>query len=522
METILSLYQEQRSLHDPEQPIVRWLNSSLSATDITWGMIEEESNRRTAFLRKHGCEKGDRVLILLQSSPEIWYFFFAAMKCGAVPCILFPNFGTEALSARFSAAAANFVVMDTWNEKYEPCFNGLTSLKQIFTLSENPADGQKFQHILCSDDSVSELEPTIEAVTPEDAAFMIFTSGTTGMPKAVVHRHAIATGIVRSMKNILQVQPDDVYWCTAHPAWITGTVYGILGPLLTGTLSIQYAGNYHVKRWMPILQDQGVTCWYSAPTAFRSMMKEPQTLFSQWDFHKIRSIFSIGEPLGAPVFEWGKRTFHREIMDTWFQTETGTIRIANTPGNPITPGAMGLPVDDAHPSIFDDSGHSCKPETPGRLMLKAGWETCFTEYYGQPEAKKAKFSDGYYDTGDSALIDTNGHFRFMGRTDDIINTAGHLIGPFEIESVLSAQEEIAEAAVTAAPDDLLYEKVAAFLVLKQGVDWTSELETKLRVAVNTQVSPYAVPKVYQICDSIPHTGSGKIDRAELKKKILER
>lgn len=520
MDTILTLYQKQLQSNPAEKVILRQIDSSLACTTISWGNLEAESNRCAACLMNLGCLPTDRVLICLRSPFSIWTFFLGALKCGAVPCVLFPNFGSEALLTRLKSAEANFLIADACPSATSMPLNELPSLKWlIFLRSEGSEINISQQAVIF--EAASWPDSFLPAVVqPEDPAFMVFTSGSTGQPKAVVHMHQIAESIERSMRNVLHARPDDVYWCTAHPAWITGTVYGILGPLLSGVESIQYSGNFHFRRWMPVLQDQRVSLWYSAPTAFRALMKEPDEAFTAWDFSSLRQIYSIGEPLNPDVFEWGERVFHQEILDTWFQTETGTIRIANQPGVQVKPGSMGKAVDDARPLVLDKFGKKSPANLPGNLHLQVGWQSCFKGYFDQQDATNRKLCTGFYETGDMAELDADGYYWFLGRNDDVINTSGHLVGPFEVESALLREPEIVEAAVVGIPDDLVYEKPAAFLVLREGTQWGKELETRLRVRINSSVSPYAVPKEFFIVESLPHTPSGKIRRAELRNKFL--
>ncbi len=518
METILSLYERTLSKKNPDTTAIRWVDSHLNMTPITWRMLENESNNRAIYLTQLGCRPGHHVFIFLESSIEIWYFFWAALKCGAVPCVLFPDFGSDALGARLQSGRADWIITDRWNEKNVGAIRSCFSLKKIILLGEPSGIPDTRMALFHRESTTNDSFPLYPAIET-DPAFIVFTSGSTGFPKAVVHTHRCAESILRSMQNVLQVQNDDIYWCTAHPAWITGTVYGVIGPLIAGVESVQYSGNFHARRWMPILQNQEVSVWYSAPTAFRSLMTQPIEFFTKFDFSNLREIFSIGEPLNPAVYYWGKEIFQREIRDTWFQTEAGTIRIANLPGKLIKPGYMGMPVDDALPVILDEQGKECSAGQVGRLCLKAGWQSCFTDYFGQHDAYLSKFQNGYYQTGDLAFQDMDGYFCFVGRDDDVINTSGHLVGPFEVESVLLEQPEIAEAGVVAAPDPLLYEKVAAFIVLKMGVEWTSELETRLAVAVTTRLSTQATPRQFIVVNALPKNPAGKILRNELRKRL---
>ncbi len=521
-ETILTKYRDSLSSGDLCETAIHWIDSSLRSTEISRGTIESESNRRANYLSAQGCHPGDHVFIFLQFSAEIWYFFLGALKCGAVPCVLFPNFGADALTARLKIGKADFLVIDQSGLKFHSLLRTIPTLKKILVCGELPVPLTVEEKTVVFGEAERERASddfSAISVQPHDPAFMVFTSGSTGFPKAVLHSHRIADAIVRSMRDVLQVTAADRYWCTAHPAWITGTVYGVLGPLLCGIASVQYAGIYHAKRWMPILQDQKVSVWYTAPTALRSLMAEPADFFTGFDFGALRTIFSIGEPLNPAVFDWGKEAFGREIHDTWFQTEAGTIRIANLSGMKIRPGFMGKAVDDAQVVILNKRNQEAAPMEIGRLCLKEGWDSCFMDYFGQRAAFAEKFQSGFYESGDLASCDADGYIRFVGRDDDVINTSGHLVGPFEVESVLLEQPEIADVAVTAAPDDLLYEKVAAFVVLREGVEMDSKLESRLRVAVTTRLSPYATPKLFILLSEIPRNNAGKILRKELRKLL---
>ena len=508
--TLLSAYRDQLINARSGKPLLTKVDSRLQTFPFDMSALDGKSSRAAACLRAHGCEKGDRVLISLRDSVSIWSFFWGSLKLGAVPSVLFPGLGSGGLEVRLRTADACFFVTDMDPAKLSGGIAFPETLKKIVLT------GKTTEEPLFAGWNESDWQPLTESYepAPDDDAFIVFTSGTTGTPKPVVHRHGIADAVIRSMKNVLHASADDVYWCTAHPAWITGTVYGILGPVLCGIPSLQYDGNFHAKRWMPILQDQRVTLWYTAPTALRGLMREEDDFFKNYDFSSIKQIYSIGEPLSEREFLWGEKIFGRPVYDTWFQTECGTIRIANQPGLPIRPGWMGRPVDDTE--ICLDEGLA----DHGKLRLKSGFDSMFKGYYGMPEAGSEKVADGIYDTGDLVSGDEEGLLHFEGRADDVINTSGHLVGPLEVEQVLNSHPAVATAAVTGVPDDLLFEAPAAFLVLEEGVEWDRRLETALKVAVNNGVSPYAVPKYFRVVDSLPQTQSGKINRAELKKSFV--
>ena len=407
METILSLYKKTAGQVDPDKTAIRWVDSRLNMTRITWKQFTSEASLRAAYLKKIGCQPGQHIFIFLDSSIEIWYFFWGAIQCGAVPCVLFPDFGADALKSRLDSGKADFLIINQFHSKTQAAILACSTIQKIVLLeSGQELSDARICNFIAEEVSLNSFTPFVP--TPSDAAFMVFTSGSTGFPKAVIHTHQCAEAILRSMQHVLQVNEQDIYWCTAHPAWITGTVYGIIGPILAGVESIQYSGNFHAKRWLPVLQDQQVTVWYSAPTAFRSLMTNPDSFFSNYDLSHLRSIYSVGEPLNSAVYHWGNAVLQREIYDTWFQTEAGTIRIANLPGDTIQPGSMGHAVDDAEPFILNDQDAECRADEIGRLCLKAGWQSCFSDYYGQHSAYESKFHNGFYQTGDLAYRDPTG------------------------------------------------------------------------------------------------------------------
>ena len=516
MRTFLELFQDQLHTERRDATAIRWIDARQNRSAISFSMLNAESDRRAGYLRSLGCQPGDRVFLFMQLSPEIWYFFWGALKCGAIPCVMFADFGETALKARLETGEANFLVTDSDVERKFPFLESLPSLKQVIHLT--------FDHESGVGRFVDEKpfpfgfqdwhQPGIES-----SAFMVFTSGSTGFPKAVVHTHRAAEAVLRSMRDVLGCRADDLLWCTANPAWITGTIYGVIGLLIAGIESVQYSGKFHARRWLPILDAEQVTVWYSAPTAFRSLMATPDDFYHGFQLNSLRAIFSVGEPLNPAVYEWGKRALKHEIYDTWFQTEAGTIRIANRPGDQVIPGWMGKAVDDAQPLILDEDDQICAPGQIGKLVLKTGWDSCFSEYYRNESATLSKFSNGTYRTGDLAMQDECGRFLFIGRDDDVINTSGHLVGPFEVESVLLEDERVFEAGVVSEPDPLLYEKVEAFIVLKPGVKFDIDLENDLKMAVNSKLSGHAVPKAFYPLKALPKNASGKILRNELRARL---
>ncbi len=315
---------------------------------------------------------------------------------------------------------------------------------------------------------------------------------------------------------MLSVKDEDIYWCTADPGWVTGTSYGIIGPWSQGITQVHFGGSFDAETWFQILEREKVSVWYTAPTALRMLMQADEAIYRRFNLACLRHIFSVGEPLNPAVIEWGRRVLNHDIYDTWFQTETGAIMITNRPGLPIRPGSMGQPFDPVEAAILDETDSPAADMQQGRLCLKAGWPSMFVTYLNRPEQYAEKFRGGYYDSGDMAFRDAEGYFWFVGRGDDIINTAGHLVSPFEVESALLEVEEVSEAGVIGAPDELFWEKVVAYVRLKPGIAWDRELEMKLRLHVSNRVSSIATPQEIRIIETIPKNKSGKIMRRVLK------
>lgn len=316
--------------------------------------------------------------------------------------------------------------------------------------------------------------------------------------------------------RFLPLPPDDMYWCTADTAWITGLSYGVIAPLSTMTSSIQFSGTYNVDRWLKILKDKHISIWYTAPTALRMLMQEDEKIFEGIQNNDLKRIYSVGEPLNPEIYHWGKRIFNTEIFDNWFQSETGSIMISNRPGLAIKPGSMGKPLLGIKPEIVDDDMNPCPVGTQGHLALLKGWHSMFRAFIRNEQAYKDKFNGAHYITGDLAYQDKDGYFWYISRSDDVINTAGHLVGPFEVESALLEIEEIGEAAVIGVDDPVLYKKIIAFIVLPPDIVWDKKLELKCRVYISNKVSTVAIPAEFVIIDKIPKNQSGKILRRYLK------
>ncbi|HEY5512751.1 MAG TPA: AMP-binding protein, partial [Geomonas sp.] len=359
--------------------------------------------------------------------------------------------------------------------------------------------------------------PLTSAETP---SVLHYTSGSTGKPKGVQHLHRSVLSQNQTAREILQLTEDEIYWCTADQGWVTGTSYGIIGPWSIGVTQIHFGGGYNAEHWFNILEKEKVTVWYSAPTALRMLLREEPELFANRDLSLLKHIFSVGEPLNPEVIHWARRTFGKEIHDTWFQTETGAIMISNRPGLEVRPGSMGKPAPGIEAAIIADDGSPVPDGEQGNLCVRPGWPSMFATYLNNEEVYRQKFRGGYYYSGDTAYRDPDGYYWFLGRSDDVINTAGHLVSPFEVESALLEIPEIAESGVIGAPDELLFEKVVAYISLHDKCEYSPQLDLKIRLYISNKVSTIATPQEIHVIDKIPKNKSGKIMRRVLKARYL--
>lgn len=498
----------------------RWVGSDVERNEITYAQLARESSRFASLLVGLGVAPGDCVFIMLPKLPEVYFALLGGLKARAVMGPLFANFGDEALLDRLSDSRACLIFTKrSLLKKVQRIRDRLPSLRHVLVLD---ADEHLAPDILSYPRLMREASPDflVAPTSADTPSILHYTSGSTGKPKGVLHVHGALSTIVGTTREILGLGRGDVYWCTADPGWVTGTSYGMIGPWSVGATQMQYGGAFDAGAWMALLEREKVNVWYTAPTALRMLMREEASLYAHRRFEALRCVASVGEPLNPEISHWARRTLGKEIHDTWFQTETGAIMIANRPGLPVRPGSMGKPVSGVHTAILDQAGHELPPGQQGRLCLRRGWPSMFRQYLNRPEVYASRFAGEYYDSGDMAVRDADGYFWFVGRSDDVINTSGHLVGPFEIESVLLEMPEIAEAAATSAPDPIRFEKVVVFVCLRNGIEPSRELESRIRLHVANRVSSFASPQNVVFVPGIPKNRSGKIMRRVLRARFL--
>lgn len=486
--------------------------------------LSKLSNRFANALRKLGVRKGDRVFTYMDRTPEQYISLLGGLKVGGVIGPLFSAFGPDAVKDRLADCEARVLI--TTPKLVNAIHEVLEELPALDTIiivnrSKTPYDleDKKVSYEGLMDEASDEFD--IEKTDKEDYAIIHYTSGTTGKPKGVIHAHEAIMGHYATARYVLDLHPEDIYWCTADPGWVTGTSYGIFGPWSNGISQVIYGGGFGAGAWYRVIAKYKVTVWYTAPTAIRMLMKAGDSVANNHDLTSLRYTCSVGEPLNPEAVLWGKDVIGLPFHDNWWQTETGCIQIANYPIQDIRPGSMGKPFMAVTAAILDDN---CEKEVPpgqeGHLALKAGWPSMFRTYWNKKELYESRFKGEWYITGDRATMDEEGYFWFVGRADDVINTGGHLVGPFEVESALIEHPAVAEAGVIGIPDPLVMEVIKAFVSLKDGHEPSDELMRDIKRFARKKLHTAACPRQIEFVSGLPVTKSGKIMRRLLKAREL--
>ena len=496
--------------------------------DIPYGELSGLTNRFANVLRSLGVGKGERLFVLSGRIPELYIAVLGSFKNGTVVSPLFSAFGPEPIATRLNLGKGAVLVTTEmlYRRKVEKIRGELPTLRHVLLASEdgrptNVPGTLDLTTLMAQTSDHFDIAPT----QAEDMSLLHFTSGTTGTPKGAMHVHGAVATHWATGKYALDLHPDDIYWCTADPGWVTGTSYGIIAPLLHGVTSIIDAAEFDAERWYRILAEQKISVWYTAPTAIRMLMKAGAEIARKYAFPHLRFIASVGEPLNPEAVWWGKEVLGLPIHDNWWQTETGGIMIANTPAFDIKPGSMGRPLPGIEAAIVKkNAAGKVSPvdtaDTEGELALKAGWPSMLRGYLNNEERYRKCFAAEWYLSGDLAKRDADGYFWFVGRADDVIKSAGHLIGPFEVESALMEHPAVAEAGVIGKPDETVGEVVKAFVSLKKGFEASDSLRMELLGHARKKLGAAVAPKEIDFLPSLPRTRSGKIMRRLLKAREL--
>lgn len=504
---------------------LRFIRKDRSFQDFTYSELQKLTSKFANVLQDLGIKKGAHIFSLAGRIPELYITALGTLKFTAVFCPLFSVFGPEPIFQRLSRGDASVIITtsDLFEKKIQSILERLPKLHYIILIDAEEHLSEKILSFPKLMKPVKE-EFIIPETNPEDSALLHFTSGTTGMPKGVLHVHqAVLTHYITG-KYVLDFHKGDRYWCTADPGWVTGTSYGIIAPLLHGITSIIDEEEFDAVRWYSILEEHKINIWYTAPTAIRRLMRMNIKPYKEYNLKNLRLILSVGEPLHAEAVIWGQRNFGIPILDNWWQTETGGIMIANYPSMKIKPGSMGKPLPGIEIAIAEIINKDLKiitaPDIQGHLVLKKGFPSLFRSYLHEEERYKKCFIGEWYLSGDLAKKDTDGYFWFIGRADDIIKTSGHMVGPFEVESTLMRHPAVAEAAVIGKPEATIGELVKAFVVLKPDKEAGEQTKMDIMAFARKEMGPAVAPKEIEFTDNIPKTRSGKILRRLLKAREL--
>ena len=496
-------------------------------------------------LKAMGVHKGDRVTIYLPRIPEVVFAMLACAKIGAVHSVVFAGFSADALAARIDHSESRLVITadGSWvngsifplKDIVDEAIRFSASVENIIVVKNTGTDVsmEPLRDHWYHDLTVLPIANgpcATEPMESTDPLFILYTSGSTGTPKAISHSHGgYMVGTYTTLKYSFDIRDEDRWWCTADPGWITGHSYLVYGPLLCGATAFMYEGGptYPTPdRWWQLVEHDGITTFYTAPTAIRSLMRFGQAWPARHDLSSLRLLGSVGEPINPEAWRWFHTVIGQgrcPIIDTWWQTETGMFQICPTPGMPLKPGSAGLPVLGQTVDILTEDGQSVADGEEGFLVLKNPWPAMMSGLYKDPERYLRTYWSKYpgvYMTGDSARRDADGYIWVIGRTDDVIKVSGHRLGTAEVESALVSHPAVAEAAAIGLPHEIKGHAISVFVVLRMGFEPSQELAEELRKHVSAHLSPIAKPDGIEFVDTLPKTRSGKIMRRVLRARAL--
>ncbi|MBU1100752.1 MAG: acetate--CoA ligase [Bacteroidetes bacterium] len=507
--------------------------------------LHRETNKFANVLKSMGVRKGDRVTIYMGRVPEIVIAMLACARIGAIHSVVYGGFSVEALHERLEDSHSKLLIVA--DGAYQR--GKIVNLKSI--ADEALQRAASVEHVLVVKRTGHEINMEFgrdmwyhelmnmpfakskceaEEMDSEDPLFMLYTSGTTGKPKAILHTHGgYMVGVYATLRYVFDINDEDRYWCAADPGWITGHSYIVYGPLLNGATSFLYEGapNFpYPNRWWQMIEKYGITILYTAPTAIRGLMRFGDAWPGRHDLSSLRLLGSVGEPINPEAWRWYHSVIgggRCPIMDTWWQTETGMFMITPMPSVPLKPGSGTRPFPGIEMDILDEEGKPVKDNEEGFLVIKTPWPAMIRTIYNDDDRYVEQYWSkypGYYLTGDSARRDEDGYFWIIGRVDDVLKVSGYRLGTAEIESALVSHNAVSEAAAIGLPHDVKGNAIYTYVILRAGVQGSKELMEELRNHVGHEVGPIAKPESIEFVESLPKTRSGKIMRRVLKAKAL--
>ncbi len=504
-----------------DKPALLWEDYQGIEKRFSYNDVRILSNTIAHFLAGRGIRPGERVCLFMDRVPELYIGFLGILKMGAVAQPLFSAFGDESLLVRLANAETSAIITQKKHvHKVRKIRKQLPNLQHVIVVDADQAALEEREIAFRMEQAARIEHFSVCPTRAESPSVLHYTSGTTGQPKGAQHVHYSIISQYLTARWVLDLQPDDIYWCNADPGWVTGTSYGIIGPWANGITQVVLDSGFNAARWYDFMAKHRVTVWYSAPTAIRLLMKEGAETVRKHDLSSLRHLASVGEPLNPEAVVWSKEVFGKPFHDTFWQTETGCIVITNFPGMSVKPGSMGKPFPGITATVLDPRTYEPvnRAGVAGLIALRPGWPSQIRGYWNNEAGFQAKFRNGWYLCGDRASIDPDGYFWFMGRDDDVINTGGHLVGPFEVESALLGCPAVAESAAVAKPDRINMEVVKAYVTLKRGFQPSDDLELEIMNHIRKRLSPLAMPQEIEFVDSLPKTRSGKIVRRILRSR----
>lgn len=522
-----------------------WEGESGEVKTMSYFRLHQETCRFANVLKSMGVNKGDRVTIYMGRIPEIITAMLACARIGAIHSVVYGGFSVESLTERIEDSQSRVLIVA--DGAYQ---RGKTvHLKDIADEALKRAGTVEHVVVVKRTGQQVYMEPgrdmwyhelvslpiashncQMEIMSSEDPLFILYTSGTTGKPKAILHTHGgYMTGTYVTTKLYLDVQEEDRFWCTADPGWITGHSYIVYGPLLNGATTFMYEGApYHPfpNRWWQMIEKYGINIFYTAPTAIRGFMRFGDSWAKRHNLSSLRILGSVGEPINPEAWKWYYSVIGNNncpVIDTWWQTETGMHMIAPFPTDPLKPGSGGLPFPGIQMDVVDEAGRSAGTDKEGYLIIKNPWPAMVRTLFNDPDKFRQQYWDkypGYYMTGDSARIDSDGYIWIIGRVDDVIKVSGYRLGSADIESALGSHPSVAEAAAVGVPHEIKGNVIHAFVILKEGEQGSDHLVEELRKHISHEVGPIAKPEKIEFVDKLPKTRSGKIMRRVLKAQAM--